>query len=112
MKNVERRIEENSPGYSCAYYQITEIPLIQFMLIDNEEMIILSDQFPYNYAIRHPDLLKLYSDYYEEVWTKATPLKLGPTIMHEEVEKVIANHRQTIVAMESATIHGVQQVKD
>ncbi|MCB9420133.1 MAG: hypothetical protein H6667_10025 [Ardenticatenaceae bacterium] len=92
IEKLQRRLEENFPGYSCAYYPLTDIPLLQFMIIDNEEIFILSDQFLYYYTIKHPDLLKLFSRYYEDVWKKATPLKLNKNIIHEEVEKVLAHN--------------------
>jgi hypothetical protein len=110
IETLEKRLQENSPGYSCAYYQPTEVPLIQFMIIDNEEMIILSDQFPHYYTIRHPDLIKLYSDYYEEIWRKATVLKLGTKVMHEEVEKVRAAKSQIIFVADNSAVHDNVQV--
>lgn len=94
IKKLQRRLAENDPGYSCAYHQTTDIPLIQFMIIDDEEMIILSDQFRYTYySIRHPDILKLYSKYYDEVWKSAVLLKRGTSIIHDEVEKILLEYQ-------------------
>jgi hypothetical protein len=90
IEKLKRRIEENSPGYSCSYYSETNIPPLQFMIIDNEEVIILSDQFLTKLAIKHPDLVKLFKEYYDEIWKNATPIKIG-TKVNEEKLRIILN---------------------
>ncbi len=39
IKKLRQRLAENAPGYSCAYYEAADTPLLQFMIIDNEERV-------------------------------------------------------------------------
>lgn len=90
LEKLHKRIRDNWPGYSCAYYpEDTRIPLLQFMIVDNEEVIILSDAYPSNLAIRHPHIVKLFIDYFEDTWQRAQKLKYGKNIYWEEVERVL-----------------------
>lgn len=109
VEELKQRLDENQPGYSCAYFAATDIPLLQFMVIDDEEVIILSDMLPFYYAIRHRPLVELFSAYYEEIWKNANALKLGSTIIQDEVEKVLTFHQEQIIVQKSnSTIHGSQ----
>jgi polyhydroxyalkanoate synthesis regulator phasin len=87
---LKRRIEENASGYSCAYYRPTVIPLMQFVIIDGEEIIFAGDVFPSKCAIRSPQLATVFQSYYDEVWQHATKLKQGHDVNKEEVQKVLA----------------------
>lgn len=89
IERLKQRLDENAPGYSCAYYESNNIPVIQFMIIDGEEIIFLTDQFPHYFAFRHPEIVALFSEYYEVIWVNAAPLKLGETIVQEEVDKIL-----------------------
>ena len=88
-EKLKRRVEENAPGYSCAYYSETQIPPLQFMVIDKEEVIILSDQFPTRLAIRHPYLVKLFEEYYEEIWKCAVPIKIGKDVDKKVLDNIL-----------------------
>ncbi|MCB9423195.1 MAG: hypothetical protein H6667_25580 [Ardenticatenaceae bacterium] len=90
LRKLREMLKEDAPGYSCAFYKESYAPLIQFMLIDQEEVIILNDQFPSYLAIRHSGLAKLFTDYYEAIWAGATKIKEGP-IVHQEIVNQILN---------------------
>jgi hypothetical protein len=90
VEKLRRRIEENSPGYSCAYYSDKQVPTLQFMIIDDEEVVILSDQYKSKLAIKHPDLVKLFKEYYDEVWKNATPIKIGNKINKKALKSILA----------------------
>lgn len=88
-EKLKARLEENAPGYSCAYYPIApEAPLFQFMIIDGEEVVFLSDQFSTTLAIRHPAIVQLFKEYYEEMWKSATPIKISTKINQEVVDQI------------------------
>lgn len=108
-EKLKNRIEEGLPGYSCSYYPVTEVPLLQFMLIDEEEVIILSDQYPFNFALRHQHIVRLFAAYFNDIWQKSTPLKLGTTLMHEEINRVLSSHKQVMIALENSTVHNITQ---
>ena len=59
LEKLKRRLAENRPGYSCAYYEEAKVPIVQFMLIDKEEVVVLSDQFESKFVVRHPQFVKL-----------------------------------------------------
>jgi hypothetical protein len=84
------RIDENAPGYQCAYYEKTNVPLIQFMIIDKQEVVVLSGEYPY-LAIQDPRLVNLFMKYYEDIWEKATKLKDVRGVYWKEVERLLAH---------------------
>jgi len=90
IQKLRNRVSDNWPGYSCVYFEDTEIPLFQFMIIDQEEVIILS-ALPNvrNLSIRHPDIVRLFVEYYELLWQNGRKLKIGKTIYWKEVEKIL-----------------------
>lgn len=86
---LRRRLGQNLEGYSCAYYEHWTVPLLQFMLIDDEEVIFLSDQYPVYVAVRQPDIVNLFVKYYETIWQQAIPLKIGTQTYNENLEKIL-----------------------
>lgn len=89
IENLQRRIAENAPGYSCSYYETPIVPLLQFMIIDRQEVIVLSDQFQTKFALRHPHIVKLFQEYYEEIWKNSTPIKIKTEIKSDVVSKIL-----------------------
>jgi len=89
IEKLQKRLEQNLEGYACAYYARSAVPLLQFMLIDGEEVIFLSDQFPVYVAVRHPDIVRLFVKYYEAIWQQAIPLKVGTQTYNENLEKIL-----------------------
>lgn len=87
------QIEENAPGYSCGYYdQTPDVPLLQFMIIDREEVIVLTGDYSY-LAFRHPRLVNLFVEYYDDIWKKSRTLKRGNSVQWTEVEKVLGKEK-------------------
>jgi len=95
IEKLEQRIAENSPGYSCAFYASADVPLLQFMIIDKEELFVLSDQLDTKLATRHPVLVRLFSDYYEDIWKQAKVIKHGPTIK-QDILRTIRDDKPTV----------------
>lgn len=90
IEKLKRRLGENTEGYSCAYYKSSEIPPIQYMIIDKQEVVFASAVFPIKCAIGHPRLVAVLSAYFEEVWRRAIPLKLGKQVFEDEVNSVLS----------------------
>lgn len=90
IENLQRRIAENAPGYSCSYYETPVVPLLQFMIIDRSELIVLSDQFQTKFALRHPHIVRLFQEYYEEIWRNAIPIKIKKEIRVDVVNRILA----------------------
>ncbi len=90
-EKLRMRLDENAPGYSCAYYaNPPEMPLLQFMIVDGEEVIFISDQYKTSLAIRHPIVVQLFKEYYEEIWKNATIIKLSTKINQNVVDKIFS----------------------
>jgi len=86
MERAESRLRKGFTNYRIAYYLFDEkdkFPILQFMVIDSEEVIIGFYQAytdnraarPIQVALKHPDLAALFQDYYNVLWEKANPLK-------------------------------------
>jgi hypothetical protein len=63
------------------------------MIIDGEEVFILSDQLQSKLAIRHPHIVRLFSEYYETIWKSATPIKIGAMIEEQVVEWILGREK-------------------
>jgi hypothetical protein len=91
-EKLRRRIEEDSPGYSCRYYDSTSlIPRLQFVIIDREEVVFASSAYPTLCAIRQAELAQIFQAYYEAIWEAARPLKEGKTIYRDEIQRVLSD---------------------
>ena len=88
-EKLRRLLDRDLAGYSCAYYKESNIPLMQFMIVD-DEVIILSDQLPSKLAIRHPHIVRLFVEYYDDIWDASTKIKDEFGVHVDEVEKVLS----------------------
>jgi hypothetical protein len=74
-------------GYSCAYYKASpEVMLLKFMVIDDEEVILLADTFDGNITIKHPKIVKMFKTYYQSLWNNAEIIKDAMGIRKQVVE--------------------------
>jgi hypothetical protein len=88
-EKFELRIQEDSPGYSCAYYEERpQTPLPQFMIIDDEEVVFLTDPYPAYFTVKHPVIVKYFKAYYEDIWNKAVLIKRAEYVHQEVVESI------------------------
>lgn len=91
-EKLQNLIVENMAGYSCVYFpEDTEIPLLQFVVIDHNEVIVLGDIVSSSISIRHPSVVKVFENYYEEAWHKAQKLKIGKTIYWDAIREVVGS---------------------
>jgi hypothetical protein len=89
---LERRLTENTPGYSCRYFpNPCSIPRLQFVVIDREEIVFASSTYPVLCAIRQAELAQVFQSYYEAIWAAATPLKDGLKTYHNETSKILSS---------------------
>ena len=89
VEKMRKRLAEMAPGYSCSYYKPTEVPLLQFLIIDNEEVVFLGGVLPSKSAVRHPQVVALFQHYFEDIWQHATPLKNGNQVFQENINKAL-----------------------
>ena len=89
-EKLRRRLAQNPAGYTCAYYEPVNVPLLQFMIIDDEEVIILSDQLESRVAIKSSPVVGLFRKYYNDIWAASTKIKDETEIKKDVVEKILS----------------------
>lgn len=87
VQRAESILSQNLTSYSLKFYDFDKQsapPLIQFLIVDSEEVMFAFYRWPYlpaekevRLAVRHPDIVKLFQDYYDTIWHGARPLKIG-----------------------------------
>ena len=76
-------------GSSLAYYkQKPGLLLLNFLIIDNEEVILLANNFNGNMSIKHPDIVQMFKNYYQQLWTNAIIIKDGQGVRQEVVDEI------------------------
>lgn len=84
-------LSNNASGYSCGFYPTgSSNPLLQFMLIDKKEVIFLHGDYPY-VACQQPELVELFSRYYEDIWQRSTRLKYGQDFDWNAIEAALGS---------------------
>ena len=68
-------------------------PTLFTLMLWMEHRVNLSDQLQARLAIRHPHIVRLFSEYYETIWKNATPIKIGAMIEDEVVEWVLGREK-------------------
>ncbi len=80
-------------GYSCAFYEDTNFPRLQFMLIDDTEVIFTSGQY-LKCAIKNTNIVEIFSKYYSTAWDHARKLiENGEIADVDKIEKIIRNKK-------------------
>ncbi len=104
FKRVKELIDQDLDGYQAGYYNTPHKdeddkndknkyapPFLQFMIIDNKELIfghykpLGKESF---LVIEHPDIVNLFSDYYEALWNDSIKIKLPDYTNKDELEKI------------------------
>jgi hypothetical protein len=88
---MNERLKYNK--YSCKYYKNDiQFPKMQFVIIDNEEVIFLSTIYKDGAlcAIKDPKIVKLCTSYFDVAWENAIPIKVDDN-RNETVIKEINN---------------------
>lgn len=81
--------KNESSGYSCAYYEETNFPRLQFLLIDDNEVIFTSGQY-LKCAVKSSNVVDIFTKYYSIAWDNANKLiENGVIVNLEEIEKII-----------------------
>ena len=83
-------------NYSLRFYEgETAIPLLAFIIIDAEEVILSSYRGPHRSSVNeirlattHPDIVAMFSDYYETIWMSAEKLKDAGTSFPEKLDAI------------------------
>lgn len=92
---LKRRLGEKALGYSCAYYLPTNIPLLQFVIMDEEEVLFISNMYPVRCAVRSKEIAAIFVTYYKEVWNRAIKIKEGKDVYQEVVERIFKQKEES-----------------
>ena len=89
LQSMLSRVSQDISGYSCAYFpDLTNIQLLKFMIIDHKEIILLADNFDGNMSIQHPKIVKMFEDYYNQLWAQATVIKDAHGVRQDVLEQI------------------------
>ena len=88
-EKLKRRIEENSVAYSSGYFNESEIPQFQFVVIDRRTVIFASSRYKMPLAVVDDNMGVLFANYYELLWDASKKIKTGSTIDNEVYKKII-----------------------
>jgi hypothetical protein len=90
--------DKKAKGYQLRYYDIIPKgmpPLMEFVLIDSEEVIFAFYKWPYaptairfHLSVKHPDIVQLLQDYYEAIWQNAKVLKENNLVDEEALQSI------------------------
>lgn len=82
---LKKRIQKRSTNYSCGYYSASRMPLIQFIIIDKEEVVFVGDAL---FVLHSKQLAHIFTNYFEDVWNLSNKLIDGEFINHKEIQKI------------------------
>ena len=90
LEGIKSTLEKELFNYQVKCYEALSPkspPLLTFLIIDSKEVIVAAYRHPYldtegeiRLSIRHPDITKLFEDYYNTIWQGARLIKEGNTI--------------------------------
>ncbi|HFD31901.1 MAG TPA: hypothetical protein ENJ28_04200 [Gammaproteobacteria bacterium] len=105
IRRAEEILARNIYGYQLRYYDIEHEatpPLLQFMVIDSEEVILASHRgttLPVEgeplVATRHPEIVRYFQDYYNAIWQGAKRIKDAGKPPNGEILKKIGQQLTT-----------------
>ncbi|MDN5201075.1 hypothetical protein QQ008_06875 [Fulvivirgaceae bacterium BMA10] len=89
FEKLRRRINENVDGYSCKYFEDNNIPRLQFVIVDDNEVFFFASSAKSPLcSIKDPRVGKIFQAYFEELWDKAEYIKYGSRIYKEAIDKI------------------------
>jgi hypothetical protein len=98
LERAESMLRKNLFGYRLRYYEFTQKDLppgLMFMVVDTEEVVLAFYRAPYlpaqreiRLAIKHPDIVRLFQDYYDTIWHGAKVLKEGDKVEYSVLEEI------------------------
>jgi hypothetical protein len=95
VEHLERELplisEIENTGYNFGVYEInpqTSPPLSGFMIIDDRELFIAYPPKSIMLTIQHPSVVKLFSEYFDDIWQSAQKVKLGNKIDFQKLHQI------------------------
>jgi hypothetical protein len=95
LEHLERErpfiIDPENVGYNFGIYEVDpkkSPPLAGFMIIDNKELLIAYPHKDIRLAIQNPQIVKLYSEYFEDIWQMSHKLKQGNKVDFQKLQNL------------------------
>lgn len=89
FKRFEKRLSENPEGYSCRHYSDHKIPRLQFVIIDDNEVVFFAcSENSLLCSIKGNNITKIFKPYFEEIWKYGNKLIEGPKVFESEIDKL------------------------
>ena len=98
ITRAKMMLDKDLYGYRLRYYEYSPgklPPLVSFMVIDSEEVIIAFYRTPYmpsekqtRLAIKHKAIVRFFQDYYDTIWQGGKVLKEGNNIQYELLNEI------------------------
>lgn len=94
-KHYERCLEGGTYNYSCAHYEESNFPRLQFSILNGTEVMFTSAHNT-RCALSNPKLAKVFSHYFEDAWDGAEKLiekgRIVDKVRIEELLKYLENN--------------------
>lgn len=90
-------LEEEYYSYHLGYYDVSEnpIPLISFIMIDSNEVIVgfyrvptLPPEGEVHLSVSQPDLVRLFGDYFDTLWVGSDKVKEADIVNHDLINQI------------------------
>lgn len=84
--------------YCCSYYENkdpnTKFPKIQFVVIDDKEVIFASSAYSPNLcSIKNNRIASIFCNYFEQAWELSKKIKEGDKVDNSLIEEIIARYK-------------------
>jgi len=100
IEKLQRRWQDGAPRYACRVLPDTSVPRLQFVIVDEAEVVFVSDNHKVLCSIKHPQLVSLLLDYFEDAWAVGWELVTfvdGRAVWDDELtERVIRDAQQRL----------------
>jgi hypothetical protein len=86
-------LNADNVAYNLGYYEVPAAslpPRIGFAVIDGEEVLFSYSRRLVWLSIKHPDVAKYFSSYFEDIWENSKKLKQSNHVNHPELGKIEA----------------------
>ena len=100
-RNIDKMLDHINYGsvYSCRYFdnkeEKTKFPKIQFVIIDEEEVIFVSSSYaPHLYSLKGKELVGVFRKYFEQAWQLATEFKSDSNLDKDSISYIESTYRQ------------------
>ena len=94
-----RVLDPANISYNLAYYDLAHIdnpPRIGFSIIDRDEVILLYAPESSVLSIRHPDIVQVFQDYFDDLWSNAEKLKQGDQVNDSRLKNIEEKVKQKL----------------